>query len=552
MRKAISVAFALSILCSYLAGYTLGSGLGFGGSLELVLSQRISIRNWDVSPVEDDLVRAICRSALFSAFNLRGTGLNLLNSSGIYEYDKEADVFILKSQLDQRRSLGLDVGQAFVAEAPCIVVIVWNSTTEPDELLAYRRSGIIIQNLYILAVRYNLGGVCVGDTAFANSTQTSIRMHLNLPSNLAVTQLFPLGHLSGSLSYPNGSLQNTSGNLPSPIESDSDVITVFQEQGQLAVKWKASFLSQTKLSNVLWAAYGYSLLGTDHRTVPSAYGEYPFQIYVCNQTGTYNYSARSHSLDRNGLTDKRSDIVEHINGQEYLKNAPALLVFCWNSQAGAHNASDSDSGGRFINTGYGCCLQNLYLSATVWNMTISDSCSATNFDALRNDLSISSFSDVYPMNVLGLGEAFSDAEPPVIETPILSPALVQPEEKVAVRASITDAGSGLKNATLFYRKAGALLWESLPMEYDLVTGAYGATIPGQAAGSRVEFEIIAYDFAENRAVGDNGGEYFVYSVVSESPVIMLEVFVLVFTVLAVMKRSRRRRQNRIVFARSDR
>jgi len=173
-------------------------------------------------------------------------------------------------------------------------------------------------------------------------------------------------------------------------------------------------MPQQKLSNMLWATYGYSLLGTGHRTVPSAYGEYPFQIYVCNETGVYNYTAESHSLYQTSLMDKRSDIIRHASAPEYLERAPAFFVFCWNSQVGTHNASDSDSGGRFINVGFGCCLQNLCLSATAWNISISAPFYTDNYDALRTDLSDLLLPNVYPMYLIGLGETYEDKDPPLI------------------------------------------------------------------------------------------------------------------------------------------
>ena len=136
--------------------------------------------------------------------------------------------------------------------------------------------------------------------------------------------------------------------------------------------------------------------------------------YTSNETGVYNYTAESHSLYQTSFVDKRSDVVKHANAPEYLEKAPALLVFCWNSQVGTHNASDSDSAGRFINVGYGCCLQNLYLSATIWNISISTPFYTDNHDTLRTDLSNLPLPNIYPMYLIGLGETYEDKDPPLI------------------------------------------------------------------------------------------------------------------------------------------
>jgi len=381
-------------------------------ALEYLLSQRMSIRNWRNAPVEDEIMKTICKDSLTSAFDLEGIGLFMSNSTGTYQYDQRNDLFVLKSPGDARYQLGLDVGQTFVANAPCILTLIWDDTIERNPLDASRKAGTTVQNLYILAVRHNLGGVCVGDGIYADKVTINIQEHLGLPSNLKPVVLFPIGYLPAGKSYPTGSLQPTLGNLPDPLESSTDVKDLFQKEHQLSTAWENIGVSQQRISNILWATYGYSLLGTGHRTVPSANDEYPFQIYLCNGTGVYNYAAESHSLYQTSFIDKRSDIINHANAPKYLEIAPVLLVFCWNSQVGTHNASDADSRGRFINIGYGCCLQNLFLSATEWNISVSNSFYTDNYDALRRDVYVPSLPNIYPMYLVGLGETYKD--PPLI------------------------------------------------------------------------------------------------------------------------------------------
>jgi hypothetical protein len=212
--------------------------------------------------------------------------------------------------------------------------------------------------------------------------------------------LFPIG---AGFSYPTGKLKPTSGNLPSPLESSRNLSDVFNEKKDLAMAW-GDTLSQQKLSNLLWSMYGYSLLETGHRTVPSSWGVYPFQIYVCNGSGTYNYTASDHSLTKINSVDKRETIVANAAAPPYMKNATVLIVVCWTKLGDSSNASDSDSKGRFLNTNAGCCFQNLYLSANVWNVSISEIVYTTNYEALRNNIADSLPSNVYPMYLVGVGE----------------------------------------------------------------------------------------------------------------------------------------------------
>jgi hypothetical protein len=496
-------------------------------NLEYLLSQRISIREWSSTPVPNDVLKTICWLSLVSAFDLKGIGLYVLNSSGTYEYDDEGNAFIMKSTTDSRYELGLDTDQAFIADAPCIIMLAWNSQLEADPLQAYRKAGIVVQNLYVLSIRHSLGGVCIGDSIYANGVSISIQQHLGLPSNLKPTILFPLGYLREGQSYPTGTLQSTSGNLPTPLQSNIDILELLQNQQQLAVNWENISLAQNKLSNILWGAYGYSLLMTGHRTVPSAYGEYSFQIYACNETGVYNYTAETHSLHKTGSADKRATIIQHANGPDYLNKAPVLLVFCWNSRVGVHNASDSDSEGRFINVDFGCCLQDLYLSATLWNCSLSTPLNTINYDMPRNDLSTLPLTDVYPMFLIGLGERLTDVEPPLMGTPHTAPAAnPQPGQEVVVSVNVTDADSGVKNVTLSYSTDNGTLWIDIPMEYNSSSGMYETVIPGQPAGTTVKYEITAFDFADNKFVENNLGTLYVYAVIPEFTVTTLWLILL--------------------------
>lgn len=475
--------FAFSILTSSSELNTANS------SLEYILSQRMSIRNWNNTPIADEIIKTICNNSFSSIFDLEGIELYVSNSTGTYEFDKDHNMFILKTSEDTRGELGVDIGQTYIAEAPCIITVIWNKEVEPNPLDASRKGGIIIQNLYVLAIRHNLGGVSVGGGIYYDEVTTNIQNHLGLAENLKPILLFPIGYLTAGQTYPTSNLQATTGNLPTPIESSMDVLELFQESHQPSVTWQNISVPQQKLSNILWATYGYSLLGTGHRTIPSAYDEYPFQIYVFEGTGVYNYTSETHSLYETSFIDKRIDVIKNVNAPEYLKEAPALLLFCWNSQVGINNASDSDSEGRFINVEYGCCLQNLYLSATAWNISISAPFYTDNYDALRTELSDAPLPNIYPMYLIGLGEAYEDKDPPLIGSPMRTPADdVFSNQAVKVSVNVTDAKSGVKNVTLSYTTNNGTSWISIPMNYNATTGFYETVIP----------ELVDRDISEVR------------------------------------------------------
>ncbi|MCW4045017.1 MAG: nitroreductase family protein [Candidatus Bathyarchaeota archaeon] len=373
--------------------------------VEYLLSQRKSLRNWSEEPVEDETIKTICRNSFGSGFNLAGLELYLSNSTASYKYDKEHHVLVPKTS-DKRYQLSLEIGQMYLSTAPCIITVIVDGDIEPDILSANLKAGILTQNLYLLALRHNMGGTCVAHRIYYEEIARNIQEHLDLGKSQKPLILFPIGYPITDQSCPPGDLQATAGNLPTPLESNIDVMSLFARSHQLSVAWENKSVSQQKLSNILWATYGYSLLGTGHRTVPSAYGEYPFQIYICNQTGVYNYVSESHSLDLVIFSDIRSTVVDKAKLPHYMKNAPVLLIFCWNSNVGIQNASDSDSKGRFIRIGYGCCFQNLYLSATAWDIGVSEPICISNHDALGDKLADHLSCAIYPMFAIGIGEVF--------------------------------------------------------------------------------------------------------------------------------------------------
>lgn len=92
-------------------------------------------------------------------------------------------------------------------------------------------------------------------------------------------------------------------------------------------------------------------------------------------------------------------------------------------------------------------------------------------------------------------------------------------QDVKVSVSVTDTESGVKNVTLSYRIEPQTTWNNVSMIWNSTSGLWGGVIPGQAADTVVKYMIIAFDNAENDAVNNNAGAYFVYTVVPEFTVI---------------------------------
>jgi len=108
-----------------------------------------------------------------------------------------------------------------------------------------------------------------------------------------------------------------------------------------------------------------------------------------------------------------------------------------------------------------------------------------------------------------------DETPPSIEVPSQEPHTPLDQAKVRVSMNVTDAESGVKNVTLWYRyrTVEGYTWCNLTMFYNATTQLFQATIPGFPGGALVCYKIVAYDNAGNFCVNDNMGAYYVYTVI---------------------------------------
>jgi len=110
----------------------------------------------------------------------------------------------------------------------------------------------------------------------------------------------------------------------------------------------------------------------------------------------------------------------------------------------------------------------------------------------------------------------TDTTPPTISNPSQIPPAdnVQPNQPVTVSVNVTDTQSGVKNVTLWY-SINSGNWQSVSMTYNTTTSLWEAEILGQPLNTNVTYKIEAFDNAENKAINDNAGNYFTYTVIPE-------------------------------------
>jgi len=132
-----------------------------------------------------------------------------------------------------------------------------------------------------------------------------------------------------------------------------------------------------------------------------------------------------------------------------------------------------------------------------------------------------------------------DIAKPIIGTPYQEPLEPNEGENVTISVNVTDKDSGVKNVTLSYSINEGANWTDVPM-INLTGNTYEGEILGQLNGTKVWYKITAYDNAENFAVDDNAGEYYIYIVIPEFPATILLPLFIILTLVTVILRKKKK------------
>ena len=124
--------------------------------------------------------------------------------------------------------------------------------------------------------------------------------------------------------------------LPSPNQKGGISLEEAIAQRRSRRDFTAEPISQSQLSQILWAAQGISDTQGRYRTAPSAGATYPLEIFiVCGSDsidkmgdGIYHYNVDSHSLTLHHQGDVRLELARAALNQEFIYQAPADIVIC--------------------------------------------------------------------------------------------------------------------------------------------------------------------------------------------------------------------------------
>jgi parallel beta-helix repeat protein len=290
---------------------------------------------------------------------------------------------------------------------------------------------------------------------------------------------------------------------PTPISVDTVTVSVAMTDSQSGVKsgtlyytvdnWVSVNISRAMTYNTisaLWTA-----------TIPAqAYGTtVRFYVTACDNAGNIGKNDNNGQYFTYTVADLSLPSISPISpaqGTALPYQNVAFSVFAQDLESGINRAelyNDGQLKGNMIQAGGG-----------IYTLTVTGliSGSHTWYAKAYNNAGLTTTSSSRTLII--------DITPPSISTPILNPSNPTPTDTVIVSATITDVDSGVKNATIYYRVNGGS-WQTSTMT-NPSGNTWRGTIPAQTSGSTIDFYVVAYDNAGNRAVNDNQGNYFRYTV----------------------------------------
>ena len=518
--------------------------------LEQTISRRQSIRSYtDENVTSQQLIEVLNAAYGFRnghrTIPLIGSDYSLtifaVNATASYQYIPETDMITMHDASVNKETIRA-YDSDWPSNASIIILVVWNKTKMANQYFASAEAGLVVQNVYLAASSLDLGTCCVGSI-----DSEGLRKALKLTEDLIPLLVMPLGY--SITPYPDASpnFNLMTGNLPLVQYSTSSFERALDDM-LFAHKWSSENLTIQELSQLLWAAYGYTNIthGTSyHRTTPSAVGIYPLVIFVSNSTGVFQYSPENHSVFEILQGDKRFDIVNASSNQSWARSATALFLVAYNSSYnGGYTGDFGTLSHEFIEVDAGAVIQQLCLEASAWNLSavaISQGLEEWNGTAAENLRSILGLpSPVVPLYLVPIGKRFIDTTPPQIGVPSQDPdpSAVEANQNVTVSVDVVDEGVGVRDVILSYTIDEGNTWTNTTMN-NVSWSTYVGKIPGFEAGTKVQYKIIAYDNYGNNIVQDNAGQYYVYMVVPEiKSFIILIVMVTLVTLIIIRKRKR--------------
>ncbi|MGD0451418.1 MAG: nitroreductase family protein [Candidatus Bathyarchaeia archaeon] len=349
----------------------IGVGTVGASSFEVTVSQRYSDRSFTSDAVSGQQLLSVLQDGYGSFGSGRvvpqvGSDYSLVifavNASGCYRYDPGANSVSMFSAVANLAKISPDFDQSWPSTANVVLVLVWDQTKVSSPYVASLEAGCVAQNVYLAVIGQGLG------TTFVGSIDSSgLQSDLGLESSMVPIAVMPMGFPISPYPSATPDYVRMTGNLPQVQTSPESFVDALSGMS-FVQSWTGAGLSQQELSQLLWAAYGYS--STGHRTTPSANDIYPLVVYISNSTGTYRYVSESHMLSLVQAGDQRNTIASACNNQAWVASAPSVLLVTVDS---SYNGGSTGDGGvldhEWVEVDAGCVVQQILLESSVVNLS---------------------------------------------------------------------------------------------------------------------------------------------------------------------------------------
>jgi len=151
--------------------------------------------------------------------------------------------------------------------------------------------------------------------------------------------------------------------LPSPQTDGGISVEKALQDRRSRREYQDKAISADQLSQILWAAYGFTSPG--RRTTPSAGALYFLEIYVAVGNvegiapGVYKYVSEEHIITRIVEGDVRNELGEAA--QQSVVEAPATVFYCADFEKAIESYGEDDL--KYVYMEAGHSSQNVYLQA---------------------------------------------------------------------------------------------------------------------------------------------------------------------------------------------
>lgn len=394
--------------------------------LEQSIFRRSSIRDFTDELVTDEDLSTVLWAAYGYINNenrtvhgidgIHAAHIYVLKEDAVYKYHALNHSLIFYKTGDYR-----DIGQY---DAPIQIGLVWDKNKSSQENYVAAEIGQIGQNIQLMANALDLGTVVTVGWPLAE---------IGLPSNEVAKIIMPLGH--PKYPYDFIYLPLVLSFLPRIKYSNTSLTTAIEERNE-AIYWEDNLTKQEQ-TQAIWSSYGFSYLFDNsessldyyirrHRTVPSAHGYYPLQMYAVTETGIYRCVPNIYNPLYGFITliyeifpkfpipvlafmlkirkgDHREEMAQ-CSSQPSIASAPLLIISVLNLKKTKPIGCDDFSGEEFRWLWYfeaGASAYNVLLEATAWNLS-ANIVPPTNIESIRSLLKLND--NFIPLLIMPVGK----------------------------------------------------------------------------------------------------------------------------------------------------